>query len=302
MHVGLDDIDPEIARAMKERMGRKGYYYLSSDINWGSSNIAGKRNPTDEERCALQSYRKSVHLLIGGCAALLISLLLFQPVADGAQNEAAGAVILLLGLGTFFWLAATAAIQRNLRHSVPMEEMRAVFPLLTLTHQEKIYCATLLLLAQMEIRSETEPTLRRTLQDLNDLLEITRRLERRRLSALPIIGAHFIPVLAVQYDALRRRLNQTTDPMTHQSLSQSLQMCANQLENARAFALGMERLYAQQEAIVSMLLSVQSTLARKQIAPEPQDVFALQEITDTVTRMRQEADAVEKTLVEVIEL
>jgi hypothetical protein len=200
-----------------------------------------------------------------------------------------------------YW-AVSATPKSRLTRYVRLEEMRAVFPLLSLTRADRLYCDTLLLLARMEVGQETERMMRESLAQLNQLLVANRQLEQRRLGLLPLLGNNVISELEEEFGELGRRLDQTRDPISRQSLEQSLRMCQTRLENARLLQEGLERLKVQQEAILHTISTAQTAMARLQIAPQPQTEFVAQEIAQSVTQMNQQTYAVERAVEEVMTL
>jgi hypothetical protein len=321
MRIGLDDIDPQIAEALEERLCAPMKEFLKEDIHWsgwfhfnwefhtGGIKVKPKREPTAEERKAYELRKKReerfntqmvLTTLLPFFAAVLCFVLLI-PVSVVA-GMIAGLSCLAAGVFTSVRMGLRNSPKAVLRRSLSLEEMRAVFPLLRMTRAERVYCDTLEMLSRVETGPETEQTMRETLRQVNRLLESSRQLEKRRQSLLPLLGMNVIAELEAEYGALGSRLDAATDPVTRQSLTQSLQMCAARLENARALEQGLERLNVQQEAILHTLASAQSALARMQVAPEPQTAFAAEQISDTVAQMNQQTYAVEQAVEEVLTL
>jgi hypothetical protein len=205
------------------------------------------------------------------------------------------------GSASGVWLALRARPDR-LKRSIALEELRAVLPLLRLTRAERIYCDTLLLLRRMDVTAETERSLRDTLAQLNQLVLADRQLEQRRQALLPLLGNNVAAELEAEFGELGRRLDQARDPIVRQALEQSLQACQARLENAKALDQGLERLKAQQEAILHTISSAQSAMARLQVAPQPQTELAAQEIAESVAQMNQQTYAVEQAVQEVLML
>jgi hypothetical protein len=322
MRIGLEDIDPQIAQAVAERLCAPVPEFLKENIAWGgflsqwkfdpkNLSVKRKRDPSGDEKRAYE-IRKERETQFG----LRVAGTILLPMAAGAGifagtfgtiHEAVMALTASMatwaaGTGAGVWWTRRALPKSRLAQAIQQPEMRAVFPLLTLTRAERIYCDTLLLLARMEIKPEVEVSVRETLRQLNSLLDSSRQLESRRLSLVPVLGTNPIAELEEEFGALGRRLDQTTDGAARQSLQQSLQMCAARLDNARAFEQGLERLKAQEEAIVQTISSAQTALARMQLVPEPQTEIAAQEIAESVAQMHQQTYAVEQAVQEVMQL
>jgi hypothetical protein len=323
MRIGLSHMDPQIAQAVEDRLCAPANQYLKDDILWGGFNplpfrwefqasgikVTRKRDPTKEERRAFQLRKSRDELVTRRALTTAFAPLLCGAALGGIISMVepwAGVTIGLLcwlgGTGAGIWWTSRVTHKRSLQYEVLLDEMRAVFPLLSLTPAERAYCDTLLLVARMDPNQEARRTIRQTIKQLNELMESSRQLETRRQSLLPVLGSNVIAELEAEYSSLDRRLEQAQDSLTRQSLQQSLQMCATRLENARAFEQALERINAQQEAIVHALKSAQSALARMQVAPSPQTEMAAHEISETVEQMNQQTHAVEQAVQEVMTL
>ena len=181
--------------------------------------------------------------------------------------------------------------------------MREIFPQLSLTRSERLYCDILQFLVRTETTLENETNLRDTLAQINGLLASSRQLENRRLTLLPLMGINVHAELQREYTALAQRLQASNDSITRASLEQSLKMISSRMENTRNIELGIERLAVQQEAIAQTLASALSSLARMQLATHlPQTEYVMHDISQTVMHMNQQTYAVEKAVEEVITL
>lgn len=285
------------------------------DFRWqaGKSKVRvkRKRDPNPDERAAYDLHRRreeqatlrALGTMFGvSGAGLGMSIGLHNIGATDMVSVSSGVATVFAGWCAGVWWTLRAMPKSRLRRSVHVEEMRAVFPLLSLSRAERVYCDTLLLLARMELSEEAERTVRQTLAQLNSLLESSRQLEMRRKALLPVLGSNVISELEREYGELGQRLDQTKDSAARQSLMQSLNMCATRLENARQFEAGLERLRAQEEAVVQTLLSAETSLARMQLVPQPQTADAAERIAETVAQINQQTYAVEKAVEEVIQL
>jgi hypothetical protein len=322
MRIGLHEIDPVIAKAMEDRLCAPLKEFLREEIHWGgwfafnwdfhkgSLNFKRKREPNADERAAydLRKQREErFSQIVAGTvfAPVVLGGIVFGGLQWYMGNEVAIPTAVAAWLtGITFGISSSlrARPKANIEQGVQLEEMRAVFPLLTLSRAERVYCDTLQMLAHTQADAAAEQTMRETLRQLNDLLASSRQLETRRATLLPLMGMNVIKELEREYGALGQKLDQTTDYVARQSFQQSLQMCQARLENARTLQQGLERINAQQEAILHTLASAQSALARMQIVSEPQMALAAEEIAATVAQMNQQTYAVEQAVEEVITL
>lgn len=314
MRIGLNDIDDHIAQEVQHRLTAPENDFLRANIYWGGFiRQRHQRDPSEDEKRAFELHKrrkghnwKSVGLYIGGATLPpVIGFLMGAGAFEMFHSDSFSWFMLLstwaAGTGGSFWLGRKMR-KPALHRSVTYAEMKAVFPLLSLTRAERIYCDTLMLLAQIQAEPEAEKTMRDTLRQLNALLERSRQLEQRRIGLIPMLGANVISELEAEYGALGRRIDATTDSIARESLKHSLQMCAARLENARSFSKGVERINAQQEAIVQTLASALSALARMQLTPETHTPIAAQEIAETVAQLNLQTNAVEQAVQEVITL
>lgn len=323
MRIGLDEIDPRIAEAIIDRLSAPVNEFLRDNIRWGSLHslpiswevkggsvkVKRRRDPSEDERLAYAMRRRrdeqvSIRALAAAFLPSVAGTAVGWAIASGtpAAGLAAGLSVWGIGTGIGVWWTKRATPRERLRSSVQLEELRSVLPLLTLTRAERVYCDALLLLSRTDATVDAENTLRSTLLQLNDLLTSSRQLEHRRATLLPLLGQHAISELEAEFQALGRRLDQATDGITRSMIQQSLQMCATRIENARAFAQGLERLNAHQESIVHTLSSALSAMARLQILSDPQTEVAAQEIARSVATMNQQTRSVEQAVEEVMSL
>ena len=325
MQIGLDDMDPQIADALADRLAAPPPEFLRDDIHWGGIlawclnlqspdgglAIKRKRAPTPTEKRAFELRKKREEQFGLRLAGTLFFPAMVAAAAAGGLDMLHAGGLLELMTGSALWMAGTGAgawwtgramPKSRLRQNVTLDEMKAVFPLLTLTRPERIYCDTLELLSRIPVAPESEVSIRETLRQISALLESSRQLEARRQGLMAVRGANVTAELEAEYGALGRKLDTTTDAITRQSIERSLQMCQTRLQNAIALESGLERLNAQQEAIVQTLSTVQSALVRAQVAPEPQSNMVAEEIAETVAQLNQQTYSVEKAVEEVMTL
>ena len=307
MRIQLSDIEPQIGEKIAQRLCSPAADFLLDNIYWRGMFRARRREPTTDEEAAYRlrtQGQAGARIVLG----LLTPLVAACPAAvAGASISPAVAVVSFAGVwggGTAagLWWAARATPFARLKDRISVEELRAVFPLLSLTRAERAYCDTLLLLAAMDVAKDTRASLRSTVGQLNNLLLQSRKLEDRRKSLLPVLGSNSVADLEKEYGDLGVRLDATVDAVARESLQQSLRMCSVRMENARAFEQGLVRLNAQQEAIVHTIASVHSALARMQIAPETETAVTAQDISHSVDDMTQQTYAVEQAVQEVMTL
>ncbi len=329
MRIGLINMDPVVAKQIAERLCGSRDAFISPDIQWGKPK---RRDHLDEEEVRKpKRKRPSTH-------EQNYTLLLRKRRDDIVSRRitfytTTPSVIVGVGIGVGIWLllakmdyhttvaAAAAGLisvawdlcgtrvgqsgfpqRRALNYEVLLEELKAVLPYLTLTRAERVYCDVLVMLSDFEANLEARRAIRTTLKQLNDLLIDSRKLEKKRKSLLPALGSNPVNELANEQRKLEERIVESTDEVTQASLSQSLGHVKVRIDNSRNLELALERINAQQDAIVNALASCHGAFARMQVAPSIQTDTAAREITETVAEINRRTVAVEAAVQEVLTL
>ncbi len=172
-------------------------------------------------------------------------------------------------------------------------------PHLDLSPAERAYCETVALLAKPETQID-EKTGRQILSDLNALMRQSRHLDEQRKEIERVAGAESMAALQADRDRIAERVGSTKDPQAREDLNESLQMCESRLENARKMTPALERLDAQQEKFVQTLASIQSRLARIEMAPAAVTLPDAEEVQQTLRDLTNQTRAVEDAVQEVM--
>lgn len=327
MRIGLVNMDPVVAKAIAARLCGTRDPFISEDIQWGrpkrrirESDDDGekprrKHKATSEENYALLLRKKRDDMVgkrmyyAAGPSILLAGLCgagawFALPHADYRSMAAgvAGGFVAVVGLSVGRAWANLASQRRALNYEVLLEELKAVLPYLSLTRAERVYCDNLVMLSDFEANLEARKTIRRTVEQLNDLLADSRKLEKKRKSLLPALGSSPVKELTAEKLKLEERIAAAADDVTRQSLQQSLIHVTARIDNSQSLEQALERINAQQEAIINALASSQGALARMQVAPSIQTDSAAREITETVAEMNRQTVAVEQAVQEVLML
>ncbi len=324
MRIGLKDIDSEVAMKAEDRLLAPLNEFLKENIHFkglpfkfrwkwdqGGPTLERQREPTADERHAYDLRVKREEVLVG---RLIAGIML--PIAGSAIGSIltsmghlhplaiAGTAVTLLGGGVAggLWWAYNASPKKRLNFEMGEQEMKAVFPLLSLNRAERLYCDALLLLSRISASETNEPIFRDMLKQLGELLNNYRQLEIKRQSLLPVLGLHSIVDLEREFGELGQRLDTIKDSFSRSAMQQSLEMCATRLESAKQIQQNLERLQTQQEAVLQTLASGLSAIARLQIAPNVQVAATAEELAQTVVRMHEQNYAIEQAVEEVMTL
>lgn len=324
MRIGLNNIDTVIAEKIAERLCGPVTTFLSEEIDWSKKNryklareedneegrSRRKRRPDSREQEALALRMRRDDTMSKRGLTTFFALVLGGGAASGLLRLLPEGLVLPAYIGAgFLWMVGAAvgirwtnrASQRHiLNHEVTVTELEAVLPLLSLTRAERAYGDILLMVAALEVPAEPRRTSWETLAQVTGLLEDSRRLEKQRLSLLPVLGTNPVKELEAEQGKLEGRIAAAKDDRTREAIQQSLELVKTRAENSRTLEQALERLNAQQEALVHTLATAQSALARMQVMPGIQTEIATKEIAETVHAMNRQTVAVEQAVQELI--
>ena len=313
MHIGLDDLDPQIAAKMEERLAAPLHHYLQDDIFFPLSsqyNIPGfvrgmnERDATEEERRAFEHRLERDN--VQGSVARARFLAFFLAAIAGSLVASVTPIIGIM-FALFTWLLILQSTSHQiayrrpanvLRRTISVEELNAVVPLLKLSPFERTYANTLQWLVSREHYAD-ENSLRHTLHDLNGLLSNARQMELQKQQIEEAIQSDSVTNLEAQRHSIAEQLAAAEDSVVRHALSQSLTLCETRLNNARSLETSLKRLEAQQEVIQQTFALVQSSLTHSHVAPVQPAVPHVSHIQQSVTEMSQ---SVEKSMQEMLTL
>lgn len=311
MQIGLNDIDPQIAAQMEERLTAPLHQYLKDDIFFpltthygipGFMRGSNERDASEVERRAFEYRLERDNVSSNIARARFLS---FALAAIAGTIVASIAPVMGILFALFTWLivlqTSTQSIVMNrpveeVHRHLSQEEIQAVIPLMKLSFFERIYANTLLWLASQDHYAD-ENALRLTLHELNSLLANGRGLEEQRKQIEAAIKKDKVIDLEAQEATLRLQLARESDPVVRRALEQSIGLCETRLQNARSLITSLKRLDAQKELIQQTFALVQSSLTHSHISPVQSDVPYVNHIQQNVNDM---AHSVEKSVQEMI--
>ncbi len=313
MQIGLEDLDPQIAEEMEDRLAAPLHQYLKDNIYFSMTTRYGipgfmrgfqERDASEAERRAFEYRLQRDRVQASVSRARLISFFL-AALAGTIVASVAPVIGILFALFTWLIVLQTTMHQiayrrpvNALRRNVGVEEMQAVTPLLKLSLFERTYANTLLWLTSREHYAD-EHALRSTLHDMNGLLANARHLDGQRRQIEEAMKTDDIVDLEGQQAGLHLELARTSDPVVRRALEQSLSFCETRLQNARSLATSLKRLDAQKEVIQQTFGMVQSSLTHSHVAQVQPSVPNIGNIQQSVTDMSQ---SVEKSVNEMLML
>lgn len=282
MAIGLADLDRQIARVYAE--------HAVTVPN-------GDRLPPVAAPAAGTASTMFYWLLGGVLGGLSVS-----GIATAADPSSPAGLLLGLCVGAAaiaFGVLEHEQWSDRLRVTLEPQVLRAIGERDSLSRAERSYCEAASLLLESG-RYFKEPEQREILEHLNKLLASTRHMEEQRSRIRKAMAGDTVAQLEAERAELERRAARAQDDVARQALYQSVEMCDARLNGARSLTPSLERLDAQEEVVLQTFASVQSSLARLEVAPAelaaPDTVQIRESIAEISRQTRSVEDAVQEVL------
>lgn len=257
---GTPSLLPEQAKAMKEQQSLWVKQYGKGCLAW------------------------SVFYSVAFVAAIAVKPLLGNPSVNFA-------VLAVIALGL---LHASLGYQKS-RKRLSTEELSALLPALDLSPVQRAYSEAALVLCSLNLPGETADDV---WKQLNRLVDEEMRL--RSVRERGAIGLSAPAQVTSEMEDIRKRLDQTNDPMTREALERSLEICQERLQSVQDLSLVVERVDAQLEMLAQSMRGMRDTLQRLSTAPTDASLgLDLQPLRDTVEHASRHTQALEAAVNEV---
>jgi hypothetical protein len=291
MPIPTTDLDPSIRAALDERF--KVMFSPQATQDPLSARVKAEGN-----RQWKTAARKHMAHFYGAGATFLGGLL--TTAAMGSINEGAGVLGFLLAFGCSVALGIRGLVktQAELTKDVNADVMRSASHLVQLTPSEKLYCDAVAALAGADAILP-DSALHDLMRQLNDLLASARRLSGQIAQALASGGGDAAAQLEQTVAELAAKRDRQEDPTARRMMDQSIALCEQRLEAARAMAPLREQAEAQLELIHQTLASVQSTVACLQAAGAADMDSDIHSLQTAITQTNQQARSVEAAVQEL---
>ena len=268
MKIGLRDIDPNIARRIREMLD-----YMRT------MGFEDHQHPHTPERAAQLAARTvlqrtdMVPYVVRLASSVGVGFLTLFAVAGGINSGTIPGMFVIaapaLG-GLTYWLTWWVNKQQrvdDLDRSMTSVEVRATCSAINATPSETSYFESIALIleigAQLDARNGKD-----ILSELNVLIAQARQLQAHRDNLGAAINAESADALVTQREDLRTKLSRITDEAAQRAIEQSIELLETRCQAAQTLQPSLERVEAQQEVIQQTLASVQSSLARMKVAPD----------------------------------
>lgn len=302
MQIGLCDIDPNIAKRIREMLD----YLRTMEFQDRHHSHSPEREVHLEARNVLQRTNPLTWPLriVSSVGVGILSLLM---VAGGINSGTIPGPMVIaapaLG-GLTFWLSWWMNKQQRedaLNRSMTSEEIRAACSVIDATPSETSYFESIALILEIGRKLDTQVG-KDILAELNVLIAQADQLQTYRDNLRAAINAESVDALIAQREELRTKLSRTTDEATRRATEQSMELLETRCQMAQTLQPSLERVEAQQEVIHQTLVSVQSSLARMKVAPDALTAPDISMIQSSISEVTGQTQAVEQAVQEVMSI
>ncbi|GDX39826.1 hypothetical protein LBMAG21_01180 [Armatimonadota bacterium] len=300
MKIGLRDIEPNIARRIREMLD----YMRTMEFQDHHHTHTPERDVLLAARTVLQRtdlppvlVRFTFSVGVGFLTLLLVAGGINSGTIPGPMVIAAP----LLG-GLTYWHAWRVNKQEradDLDRSMTSEEVRAACSVINATPSETSYFESISLLLEIGTQLDTQ-TGKDILSELNVLIAQARQLQVHRDNLRAAINAESADALFAQREDLRTKLSRIADEAARRAMEQSIDLLETRCQAAQTLQPSLERVEAQQEVILQTLVSVQSSLARMKVAPAALTAPDIAVIQSSISEVTGQTQAVEQAVQEVM--
>jgi len=258
---------------------------------------SGPSNSVPEHAKAIRAYQSLWMKQYGkGCfawfafyAIAFVGAIAIKPMLGDPSVNFAVLSVLAVGL-----LHAYQGYQRS-RKRLSTDELAALLPSLDLSPVQRAYSEAALVLCSLKLTEETADDV---WKQLNRLVDEETRL--RSLRERGAVGLSTPAQVSSETEEIRKRLEQTNDPVTREALERSLEICQGRLQSVRDLSLVVERVDAQLEMLAQSMRGMRDTLQRLSTAPSDAGLgLDLQPLRDTVEHASRHTQALEAAVNEV---
>ena len=302
MKIGLRDIDPNIARRIREMLD----YMRTMEFQDHQHPHTPERDAQLAARTVLQRT-DTVPLVLRWASSVGVGFLTLFLVAGGINSGAIPGPLVIAGPalgGLTYWLSWWVNKQQRvdaLDKSMTSEEVRAACPVIDATPSETSYFESIALILEIGAQLDAQ-TGKDILSELNVLTAQARQLQAHRDNLRAVINAESADALVAQREDLRTKLSRTTDEAARRAIKQSIELLETRCQVAQTLQPSLERVEAQQEVIRQTLASVQSSLARMKVAPDALTAPDIAVIQSSISEVTGQTRAVEQAVQEVMSI
>ena len=302
MKIGLRDIDPDLARRIREMLDEM----QAMGFQDHQRPLTPERDAQLAARAVLQPTGMAPFVLRLASSVGMGFLGLFL-VAGGINSGAIPGPMVIAGPalgGLTYWLSWWVNKRQRadeLDRSMTGEEVRAAGLIIHATPSETSYFESIALLLEIGAQLDAQ-TGKDIVSELNVLIAQACQLQAHRDNLRAAISADSADALVAQREDLRTKLSRTTDEAARRAIEQSIELLETRCQVAQTLQPSLERVEAQQEVIRQTLASVQSSLARMKVAPDALTAPDIAVIQSSISEVTGQTRAVEQAVQEVMSI
>jgi hypothetical protein len=286
-----DSVDPVIQQALRERISQ--IFAPNASLDPYSARV---------KSAGTQIWRKTAKKSAGyffASTALFFSAALSAPLlAPSSEGLALLAFTALGALGIGVAAKGFKNVNSQLTRYANAGLLREATNLVTLSSTEQLYCSAVAALIDCDSLL-TEQSQTEILDRLNTLLATARKLEEQlhRFGGSPTSSA--IERLTKELETLAARRDALNNPASRELMDQSIELCTQRLQDARALLPAMEQAGAQLELIHQTLASTEESLKRVHAANASVVEADISSIRGVIDQTYTHAKAVEDAVAEL---
>ncbi len=296
MRINRDDIEPHVYEKLTARIAASTRNPNPSSHELLAREMRDRHIKADIDGVLKRDNKLVVRLIAAGVVGAIVLWMFVHTIA-------AIGLMVVLGLIVFvysFWgIAVTLDMHSRASDTVRSDALTAWLPIIDLTRSERTYCETVVLLAETGAHLD-DATRGDVLNRLNTLMAHIRRLDEQSTSLRPMASQSALDALTAESNALAARAAGAVEKDAREALHKSAAMCHERLEHAHRVAPSLAKLELQQEVLFQALASVQASLARSKAAAATLSTTDVDEISQRITEITGNAEAVELAVQEVM--
>ena len=302
MKIGLRDIDPDLARRIREMLD----YMRTMGFQDHQHPLTPERDAQLAARTVLQPT-DTVPFVLRLASSVGVGFLTLFLVAGGINSGAIPGSLVIAGPalgGLTYWLSWWVNKQQRadeLDRSMTSKEVRVACSVIKATPSETSYFESIALILEIGAQLDAQ-TGKDILSELNVLIAQSCQLQAHRDNLRAAISADSADALVAQREDLRTKLSRTTDEAARRAIEQSIELLEGRCQVAQTLQPSLERVEAQQEVIQQTLASVQSSLARMKVAPDALTAPDIAVIQSSISEVTGQTRAVEQAVQEVMSI
>lgn len=302
MKIGLRDIDPDLARRIREMLD----YMRTMGFQDHQHSLTPERDAQLAARTVLQPT-DTASLVLRLASSVGVGFLTLFLVAGGINSGAIPGPLVIAGPalgGLTYWLSWCVNKQQRgdeLDRSMTSKEVRVACSVIKATPSETSYFESIALILEIGAQLDAQ-TGKDILSELNVLIAQACQLQAHRDNLRAAISADSADALVAQREDLRTKLSRITDEVARRAIEQSIALLETRSQVAQTLQPSLERVEAQQEVIRQTLASVQSSLARMKVAPDALTTPDIAVIQSSISEVTGQTRAVEQAVQEVMSI